>query len=51
MSVAHVGHGIMGSPAAGEIMACKLLGMPLPDPIFHEFGLDVPWVEYDENAL
>jgi glycine/D-amino acid oxidase-like deaminating enzyme len=51
MSVAHVGHGIMSSPAAGEIMASKVLGLPLPDPIFREFGLDAKWVEYDEGVL
>src|SRR5690606_35546770 len=28
LSVAHVGHGIMSSPAAGEIAACKVLGLP-----------------------
>ncbi len=51
VSVAHVGHGIMSSPAAGEIAASKVLGQPLLDPIFSQFGLDVPWVEHDENAL
>lgn len=51
MSVAHVGHGIMSSPAAGEILASKVLGVPLPAPIFNEFGVDVPWVEYDEGVL
>lgn len=51
LSIAHVGHGIMSSAASGEIIACKVLGLPLPDPSFHDFGLDVPWVEYDENAL
>jgi len=51
MSIAHVGHGIMTSPAAGEILASKVLGLPLPDPIFAEFGLDANWVEYDEAVL
>jgi glycine/D-amino acid oxidase-like deaminating enzyme len=51
VSVAHVGHGIMSSPVAGEIAACKVLGLPLPDPIFSQFGIDVPWAEHDENAL
>jgi hypothetical protein len=51
LSVAHVGHGIMSSPAAGEIVASKVLGQPLPDPIFSHFGIDTNWVEYDENAL
>lgn len=51
LSVAHVGHGIMSSPAAGEILASKVLGQPLPDPVFAEFGLAVPWVEYDEGVL
>jgi len=51
VSIAHVGHGIMSSPAGGEILASKILGLPLPDPTFHEFGFDVPWVEYDEGVL
>ncbi|MBX3062225.1 MAG: FAD-binding oxidoreductase [Anaerolineae bacterium] len=51
MSVAHVGHGIMSSPAAGEIAASRLLGLPLPDPIFEQFGLAANWVEYDEGVL
>jgi glycine/D-amino acid oxidase-like deaminating enzyme len=51
LSVAHVGHGIMTSPAAGEILASKVLRQPLPDPIFAQFGLDAPWVEYDEAVL
>lgn len=51
VSIAHVGHGIMSSPAAGEIIASKVLGLPLPDPVFAEFGFDTPWVEFDENAL
>ncbi len=51
VSVAHVGHGIMSSPAAGEIIASRVLGLSLPDPIFSEFGLDVPWVECDEGVL
>ncbi|HLV34192.1 MAG TPA: FAD-binding oxidoreductase [Spirillospora sp.] len=51
VSTAHVGHGIMSSPAAGEILACKILGQPLSDPSFAAFGLDVPWVEYDEGVL
>jgi glycine/D-amino acid oxidase-like deaminating enzyme len=51
LSIAHVGHGIMSSPAAGEIVASKVLGLPLPDPIFSEFGLNAPWVEYDESVL
>jgi glycine/D-amino acid oxidase-like deaminating enzyme len=51
LSVAHVGHGIMSSPAAGEIVASKVLGRQLPDPIFSQFGIDTNWVEYDENAL
>ncbi|MBZ0303795.1 MAG: FAD-binding oxidoreductase, partial [Anaerolineae bacterium] len=51
VSVAHVGHGIMSSPAAGEILAHKILGRPLPDPHFEAFGFDTHWVEYDENTL
>lgn len=51
VSIAHVGHGIMSSPAAGEIIAAKILGEPLGDPTFTDFGFDAKWVEYDNNAL
>lgn len=51
LSVAHVGHGIMTSPASGEIAASKVLGLPLPDAAFSGFGLDANWVEYDESVL
>jgi hypothetical protein len=51
VSIAHVGHGIMSSPAAGEIVAARVLGRALPDPIFAQFGFDAHWVEHDENAL
>ncbi len=50
-SVAHVGHGIMSSPAVGEITACKVLDQPLIEPGFADFGFDVPWVEHDEGVL
>ena len=51
ISTAHSGHGVMTSPAAGEILACKVLGRELPDPLFDQFGIDVPWAQHDENAL
>ncbi len=51
VSVAHVGHGIMSSPAAGEIAAAHVLGLPLPDPLYAEFGFAAPWVAYDEGVL
>ena len=51
VSVAHVGHGIMSSPATGEILASKMLDLPLPDPNFSAFGFNVPWVEFDEGVL
>ena len=51
LSVAHVGHGIMSAPAAGEIIASKVLGLPLPDPSFSQFGLDVAYVEHDSGGL
>lgn len=51
LSVAHVGHGIMTAPAAGEILASRVLGRPFAEPSFADFGLDVPWVAHDENAL
>ncbi|NWG15675.1 MAG: FAD-binding oxidoreductase [Chloroflexi bacterium] len=51
LSVAHVGHGVMSSPAAGEILAAKVLGRALPDPVYADFGLNVPYVEYDAGGL
>ncbi|MCC7446372.1 MAG: FAD-binding oxidoreductase [Anaerolineae bacterium] len=51
LSVAHVGHGVMSSPAGGEIVAAKVLGKPLPDPLFEQFGLNVPWVAHDSGGL
>jgi hypothetical protein len=51
LSIAHVGHGVMSAPAAGEIIATKVLGQGLPDPLFADFSIDVPWVAHDENAL
>lgn len=51
LSVAHVGHGIMSAPAAGEIIAAKVLRQPLPNPVYADFGLDVTWVEHDGGEL
>ncbi len=51
LSVAHVGHGIMTAPAAGEIVASLILERPLPDPVFADFSLAASWVEFDENVL
>jgi hypothetical protein len=51
LSIAHAGHGIMSSPASGEIAACKVLGLPLPDPSFADFGFAAHWVDYDEAVL
>jgi glycine/D-amino acid oxidase-like deaminating enzyme len=51
VSTAHSGHGIMSSPGAGEIVASLVLGRPLPDPSFTDFGFGAPWVEYDEAVL
>lgn len=51
LSVAHVGHGIMSSPAVGEITASLVLGQPLPDPIYKDFGLEAVWVEHDTGGL
>lgn len=51
LSVAHVGHGIMASAAAGEIVAATVLGRDLPDPAFADFGVNVPWVPYDAGGL
>lgn len=51
LSVAHVGHGIMSAPGAGEIAAARVLGLPLPDPSFADFALDVPFVPFDSGGL
>jgi glycine/D-amino acid oxidase-like deaminating enzyme len=51
VSVAHVGHGIMTSPAVGEIMACKVLGLPLREAAFAAFGFEALYVEHDEAVL
>ncbi|MBK8022911.1 MAG: FAD-binding oxidoreductase [Chloroflexi bacterium] len=51
LSVAHVGHGVMTAPAAGELAAAHALGLPLPHPDYAAFGLDVPYVEYDAPVL
>lgn len=51
LSIAHGGHGIMTSPAAGEIAASRVLERDLPHPAFADFGLDVSWVEHDESVL
>jgi hypothetical protein len=41
----------MSAPAAGEIIARRVLGQPQPDSLFEDFRIDTHWVEYDENAL
>jgi glycine/D-amino acid oxidase-like deaminating enzyme len=51
LSVAHVGHGIMSAPAAGEIVAARMLDLPLPDPAFADFGWDAHFVEHDSGGL
>ena len=51
LSVAHVGHGIMSAPAAGEILASRVLGQELPDPSFVGFNLDAAYVEHDAGGL
>ena len=51
LSIAHVGHGIMSAPAAGEILASRVLGRDLPDPTFVGFNFDAPYVEHDAGGL
>jgi glycine/D-amino acid oxidase-like deaminating enzyme len=51
LSVAHVGHCIISSPAGGEIIAAKVLRRDLPDPVYADFGLNVPFVEHDSGGL
>jgi glycine/D-amino acid oxidase-like deaminating enzyme len=51
LSVAHSGHGIMTSPAAGEIAARVILGHPLGHSSFSDFAPNVPWVRHDISVL
>ena len=51
VSIAHVGHGIMTSPASGEIIAHKILEKPVPIPLADQFGFATTWIPFDENAL
>lgn len=51
LSVAHVGHGIMSAPAAGEILASRILAQPLPDESYVGFNLDAHYVEHDAGGL
>jgi sarcosine oxidase subunit beta len=51
LSVAHVGHGIMSAPAAGEIVAALILGLALPDPVFADFAWNAHYVEHDSGGL
>ncbi|MBI1282153.1 MAG: FAD-dependent oxidoreductase [Anaerolineaceae bacterium] len=51
LSVAHAGHGIMSAPAAGEILASKVLGQSLAEPEYADFGFEATWVDYDEGVL
>jgi glycine/D-amino acid oxidase-like deaminating enzyme len=51
LSLAHVGHGIMSAPAAGEVIARKLLGLPPVAGLDDGFALATAWVAHDENAL
>lgn len=51
LSIAHSGHGVMTSPAAGTIIAAKVLGYPLAHSLYAQFSLDTKWVAYDDNAL
>lgn len=51
LSIAHVGHGIMSAPAAGEIIAERVLGLPDADPTHADFGFSIPFVEHDSSGL
>ncbi len=51
LSVAHAGHGVMDSPASGEIVASYVLGQPLSEPIFAQFQLNVSFGEHDAGGL
>ncbi len=51
LSIAHVGHGIMSAPAAGEILASRILKQPLPDESYVGFNLDAHFVEHDAGGL
>ena len=51
LSVAHVGHGVMSSPASGEMVAAYVLGNEQSDPIFKDFRLNVKEVKDDGGTL
>lgn len=51
LSIAHVGHGIMSAPGAGEIIAARILGKPLPHETSADFGFDIHFVENDSSGL
>ena len=51
LSLAHSGHGIMTSAAAGRIVARRALGQALHHPLYEQFSIATHWVEHDENAL
>jgi len=50
-SVAHVGHGIMTAPAAGEIVASLVLGEALPHAAYADFAIKASFAEYDAAVL
>jgi len=51
VSVAHVGHGIMTAPAAGEIAASLLAECELPDPLYKDLSFSTHWAAHDESVL
>jgi glycine/D-amino acid oxidase-like deaminating enzyme len=51
VSIAHVGHGIMSAPAAGEIAAAHVLGLPLPHPAYADFGFAAAFALHDSGGL
>lgn len=50
LSIAHVGHGIMTAPAAGEIVAALVLGQEPEARLWRDFGLNVQSVPYEEGG-
>lgn len=50
-SFAHVGHGVMDSFGGGNIIADHVLGRPLRNSLYADFGYDVHWVPSDGGGL
>lgn len=51
LSVAHVGHGVMSAPGAGEIVADLILNRPFAHPSYADFTLAAHDVPFDSGGI